>query len=189
LTRLVWIGQKSVLGNFSPATPNGQGINIEYEAEKEPSFLRARGDCGAFVVYELALQATDLDISILSLRMKLTVATLYRCLELGIVSEGELTDSGKKECSHMQNISLSIPDDIVFEVKSLLNTGATINTKLQLSLAIGMFVSQEISLAKAAQLAGKNLADFMSILRELSIPAFSYTKDMLEDDLTFLERK
>jgi len=89
----------------------------------------------------------------------------------------------------MQNISLSIPDDIVFEVKSLPRGEATINAKLQLSLAIGMFVSQEISLARAAQLAGKDLVDFMNILKELNIPAFTYTEDMLEDDLKFAEVK
>ena len=89
----------------------------------------------------------------------------------------------------MQNISLSIPDDIVFEIKSLQRGGATINAKLQLSLAIGMFVSQEISLARAAQLAGKNLVDFMNTLKELDIPAFTYTEDMLEDDLKFAKVK
>jgi len=41
----------------------------------------------------------------------------------------------------MQNISLSIPDDIIFEINSLQKRGLTINAKLQLSLAIGMFVS------------------------------------------------
>lgn len=89
----------------------------------------------------------------------------------------------------MQNISLSIPDDIVFEVNSLPKHEPTINAKLMLSLAIGMFISREISLAKAAQLAGKNLTDFMDILNDLNIPAFSYTSDMLEDDLKFVERK
>ena len=85
----------------------------------------------------------------------------------------------------MQDVSLSIPDDIVYEVKSLPKLGDTINAKLLQSLAIGMFVSQEISLAKAAQLAGKNLVDFMNILKNLDIPAFIYTEEMLEDDLRF----
>ena len=89
----------------------------------------------------------------------------------------------------MQNISLSIPDDIVFEMKSLSKREATINAKLQSSLAIGMFVSQEISLARAAQLAGKNLVDFMDILNGLGIPALNYTEDMLDDDLKFAEGK
>lgn len=85
----------------------------------------------------------------------------------------------------MQNISLAIPDDIVFEIKSLPKKENSINDKLQLSLAIGMFVSQEISLAKAAELAKKNLIEFMNILKDLDIPSFSYTEDMLEDDLKF----
>ena len=89
----------------------------------------------------------------------------------------------------MQNISLSIPDDIIFEINSLQKRGLTINAKLQLSLAIGMFVSQEISLARAAQLAGKNLVDFTNILNDLAIPAFIYTEDMLTDDLKFSEGK
>ena len=85
----------------------------------------------------------------------------------------------------MQNISLSIPDDIVFEVKSSPKRGENINDRWQLSLAIGMFVSQEISLAKAAQLAGKDLVEFMNVLKELNIPSFHYTEDMLTDDLKF----
>ncbi len=90
----------------------------------------------------------------------------------------------------MQNISLSIPDDIVFEVKSLPKRGiVSVTDKLQLSLAIEMFVSQEISLAKAAELAGKNLTEFMNILKELSIPSFTYTEDMLEDDMKFAIRR
>ena len=89
----------------------------------------------------------------------------------------------------MYSVSLEIPDDIIFEVKSLPKIETKINDKLQLSLAIGMFVSQEISLAKAAELAKKNLAEFMDILKTRDIPLFFYTEDMLEDDLKFVEGK
>ena len=85
----------------------------------------------------------------------------------------------------MQNISLSIPDDIIYEVKSLPQRGITMDDKLRLSLAVGMFVSGYISLAKAAQLAGKNLYEFIRLLKGFNIPAFTYTEDMLEDDLRF----
>jgi len=44
-------------------------------------------------------------------------------------------------------------------------------------------------LARAAQLAGKNLVDFTNILNDLAIPAFIYTEDMLTDDLKFSEGK
>ena len=85
----------------------------------------------------------------------------------------------------MQNISLAIPDDIIFEVSSLPSREKVITEKLQLRLAIGMFVSQEISLAKAAQLAGKCIVEFMNTLKGLDIPSFNYTDDMLHDDLIF----
>jgi len=85
----------------------------------------------------------------------------------------------------MQNINLAIPDDIVYEIKSLPKREITFADKLQLSLAIGMFVSRDISLAKAAQLANKNLFEFMNILKSLGIPSAVYTEEMLDDDLRF----
>jgi len=88
----------------------------------------------------------------------------------------------------MYSIHLEIPDDIVLEVKSLPQRDTKINDKLKLSLAVGMFVSQEISLAKAAELAKKNISEFMNILKDRDIPLFSYTEDMLEDDLKFAKR-
>lgn len=86
----------------------------------------------------------------------------------------------------LHNISLEIPDDVVFEVKSSPQRETKIKDKLQLSLAIGMFVSQEISLAKAAELAKKNLVEFIDILKERNVPSFFYTEDMLEDDIKFV---
>ena len=88
----------------------------------------------------------------------------------------------------MQSISLAIPDDILHEVKSLPSRGRAINETLQLRLAIGMFVSREISLAKAAQLAGQNISEFMDTLKGLDIPSFNYTEDMLLDDLEFANK-
>jgi len=88
----------------------------------------------------------------------------------------------------MQDVSLVIPDDIIFEVRCLPNKDVTLREKLQLRLAIGMFVSQEISLAKAAELAGQTLTEFIDTLKGLGIPAFIYTEDMLVDDLKFVDR-
>jgi predicted HTH domain antitoxin len=85
----------------------------------------------------------------------------------------------------MQVLNLSIPDEILFEMKSIPHRGATTDDKLRFSLAVGMFVSGDISLAKAAQLSGKNLQEFMLLLKGLNIPAFHYTEDMLEEDLKF----
>jgi predicted HTH domain antitoxin len=90
-----------------------------------------------------------------------------------------------KEWIILQNINLSMPDDILFEVKSLPMQEKNINDKLQVALAVGMFVSKEISLAKAAQLARKDIEEFIYFLAKLDIPSIVYTEDMLEDDLQF----
>ena len=57
--------------------------------------------------------------------------------------------------------------------------------RFQINMAIGMFASKEVSLAKAAEVAGVTLANFIDILKELQIPSISYTLEMLEDDLAF----
>jgi predicted HTH domain antitoxin len=85
----------------------------------------------------------------------------------------------------MQNVSLAIPDDIIFEVSALPGQERAVSEKLKRRLAIGMFVSQEISLAKAAELAGQPIVEFIDTLRGLGIAAFRYTDEMLVDDLRF----
>jgi predicted HTH domain antitoxin len=85
----------------------------------------------------------------------------------------------------MRSVSLAIPDDIFFEVSSLPSKKTTLNDKLQLRLAIGLFVSKEVSLAKAAQVAGQNLLEFMDTLNGIGIHSFNYTEEMLADDLNF----
>ena len=88
----------------------------------------------------------------------------------------------------MRNVSLAIPDDVYFEVSSLPSRETTLNDKLQSRLAIGLFVSQEVSLSKAAQLAGQNLVEFMDTLNGLGIPSINYTEEMYADDLNFVEK-
>ena len=76
----------------------------------------------------------------------------------------------------MQNISVTIPNDVIY------------NEKIQTYLAIGLFVSKAVSLAKAAELAGQTLMEFMGTLKFLGIPAVVYTGEMLEDDIAFADR-
>lgn len=83
----------------------------------------------------------------------------------------------------MPDVNLSIPNDIIFEINSLPDRNKTLHEKLKLRLAIGMFVSQEINLSKAAQLAGQTLSEFMDTLKRLNIPSVSYTDDLLYDDI------
>jgi len=88
----------------------------------------------------------------------------------------------------MRNVSLAIPDDVYFEISSLPNKETTLNAKLQLIFAIGMFVSHEVSLSKAAQLAGLNLVDFMETLKIRGIPSVIYTEGMYLEDMDSISK-
>ena len=84
-------------------------------------------------------------------------------------------------------ISMEVPNDILYELTSMPTAGKTVEEKLKVNLAIGLFASRGISLAKAAQLAGKSLAGFINILNIINIPAIDYTEDMLKDDIEFIK--
>ncbi|MDR3667845.1 MAG: UPF0175 family protein [Ignavibacteriaceae bacterium] len=83
-------------------------------------------------------------------------------------------------------INMYLPEDVLLEINALHIEGKTLEDKLKLNLSIGLFVSKDISLGKAAQLAGKSLSEFINILNHLNIPAVEYTEDMYEDDLKFM---
>ena len=55
----------------------------------------------------------------------------------------------------------------------------------QVDSAIGMFVSKEASLSRAAEYAGMALQDFSELLINFDVPVVEYTEDMLQDDLAF----
>jgi len=86
---------------------------------------------------------------------------------------------------HERTVSVSIPPDLYAELGNMPSYYGKRRQKLQVSLAVGMFVSKEISLARAAEYAGMALADFMDLLNNLNVPAVDYTEEMLEDDLGF----
>jgi predicted HTH domain antitoxin len=82
-------------------------------------------------------------------------------------------------------VNMNLPEDILFEINSMHIEGKTLEDKLKLNLAIGFFVSRDISLGKAAQLAGKSLSEFINTLNHLNIPAVEYSEEMYEDDIKF----
>lgn len=78
---------------------------------------------------------------------------------------------------------VSLPE----EFKSLINkwsTGQTLDEKVKLSLAIGLFAGKMVTLARAAELAGKPLIDFIVILKQQGIPWMEYAEEeKRQDDL------
>ena len=84
----------------------------------------------------------------------------------------------------MQNVNLIIPDDVYNEVSSQPNKDTPLNVKFQTIFAIGMFVTQEVTLLKAAQLAGQNLVEFMDTLKRLGLPTIACEEERPLDDMT-----
>jgi predicted HTH domain antitoxin len=86
-----------------------------------------------------------------------------------------------------RTISLSIPPDLYAELGNVPLFQGKLKEKIQLNLAIGMFVSREVSLTKAAEYADMKLIEFIDLLNKLGLPTVDYTDDMLVDDLAFAE--
>ena len=87
-----------------------------------------------------------------------------------------------------KSINIELPEEIYYEIDSLHLKGKKIEDKLKLNLAIGLFVSKDISLAKAAELAGKSLPDFIHFLKNFNISAIEYNQEMYQDDLNFIDK-
>jgi len=83
-------------------------------------------------------------------------------------------------------LQFTIPEDLYDAVDETSGFLENVQSKLRISLALGMFMFGEISLARAAELAEMPLAEFMDILEKLHIPSIMYTEDMLFDDLQFI---
>jgi len=60
--------------------------------------------------------------------------------------------------------------------------GNTTDEKVTISLAVGMFLSKQATLAQAAELAKKSIWDFTDVLRSLGIPWSEYTETELSMD-------
>ena len=82
-------------------------------------------------------------------------------------------------------VTVSLPLDLYAELRSVPLYHGKLNKKLQLDLAVGMFVSKEVSLSRAAEYAGMTLQDFSEMLNSFGVPVVDYSDDMYEDDLAF----
>jgi len=88
----------------------------------------------------------------------------------------------------MDTVDIAIPNALALQIQSTPRYGHTVGDKLRMVLAIGLFASREVSLAKAAELAGQSLVEFMATLKCLGIPAIVYSDEMLVDDIVFADR-
>lgn len=80
----------------------------------------------------------------------------------------------------MNSFQVTLPKEFL----PLINTleGTNIDVKVKVSLAIGLYVEKQVTLARAAELAGKSLGEFIDLLRSKNIPWMEYTDEQLKDD-------
>jgi len=84
-----------------------------------------------------------------------------------------------------RTVAISLPSDLYAELGRTPKFRGKLKKKVQLDLAVGMFVSKEISLSRAAEYAGLALQDFIELLCTFGVPVVDYSEDMLEEDLAF----
>ncbi len=60
--------------------------------------------------------------------------------------------------------------------------------RARLVLAIGLFQEDDLSIGQAAEIAGLPYRAFVDALAERGIPAYTYTEEMLEEDIAFVRR-
>ena len=60
--------------------------------------------------------------------------------------------------------------------------------RARLFIATGLFQDGDVSVGKAAEIAGLPYRAFLDVLRERGIPAFVYDDEALEEDLAFVRR-
>jgi predicted HTH domain antitoxin len=66
--------------------------------------------------------------------------------------------------------------------------GETITDKANLSLILGLFASQIVTLEKAAELAEKPIWDFIEILKTYHIPWGEYTEEEMQLDEVAIDK-
>ena len=80
-----------------------------------------------------------------------------------------------------QYTGVKLPEEFI-TILLKTGTGKSIDEKLRLSLAVGFYAEKTVTLEKAAELAGKPLADFIEILQNKGIHWMEYTEEQLNED-------
>ncbi len=80
----------------------------------------------------------------------------------------------------MEYFQVNLPKEFLPLINAL--EGKNVDAKVKVSLAIGLFVGKQVTLARAAQLAEKSVGEFIDLLRSNHIPWMEYTEEHLKDD-------
>ena len=85
------------------------------------------------------------------------------------------------------SVMVGIPEELLPLLNDLVH-GKSVDENVLISLAISFFVGKTVSLAKASEIAGLSLNDFIYILNTRNIPWSEYTEsDFLRDSVAIRE--
>jgi len=82
-------------------------------------------------------------------------------------------------------LQVSLKNDFKEIFKS--ESDSTLHENIEISLAMAAFIEKRVTLARAAELAGKDLSEFIKILTRFKIPWMEYTEETFEEDEEVLE--
>ena len=82
------------------------------------------------------------------------------------------------------HVHLELPADLI-PILDQLGAGRTVDDHVRISLAIGLYTSHSVSLARAADIAHQSLADFIHILQQRQISWTQYDDEALAHDVAF----
>jgi len=83
------------------------------------------------------------------------------------------------------HVHLELPADLI-PILDQLGAGRTVDDHVRISLAIGLYTSHSVSLARAADIAHQSLADFIHILQQRQISWTQYDDEALAHDVAFV---
>lgn len=79
----------------------------------------------------------------------------------------------------MDFFQVNLPTDFLPLINSL--NGTNVDSKVKVTLAIGLFVEKQVTLAQAAELSGQTLGEFIDLLCVKQIPWMEYTQEHFTD--------
>lgn len=77
--------------------------------------------------------------------------------------------------------NIKVPEELI-NILQKTGIGKSIDDKIRTTLSISLYTDKSVTLEKAAELAGKPLANFIEILQSKGIPWMDYTEENIDED-------
>ena len=88
----------------------------------------------------------------------------------------------------MADVAVDVPQELLDQLAQSRLGKVDEARRVRVALAIHLFVTEQISIGRAAELAGYALVDFQDLLRELDLPAVVYDREEYERDQQAVDR-